>query len=136
MQPFMYFLFCLFWLSVFAMSNALWVFRKALYRIKVLLSLVFCLFIVNSAFTDTQLFLWTDSRSQITGSGNRTADYGGDAHYSCSVADPTGEHFPHKQRPCIENENVTQLKASKLKHCGQTGYHNNKDLRNVQLPQT
>ncbi|XP_037316831.2 OX-2 membrane glycoprotein-like isoform X2 [Pungitius pungitius] len=34
--------------------------------------------------------LFKGCRSQITGYGNKTADYGGDAHYSCSVADTTG----------------------------------------------
>ncbi|KAM8905407.1 nectin-1-like isoform 2-T2 [Spinachia spinachia] len=34
--------------------------------------------------------LFKGSTTQITGYGNRTAEYGGDAHYSCSVADPTG----------------------------------------------
>jgi len=33
------------------------------------------------------------SRSQISGYGSKTAVYGGDAHYSCSVANPTGENF-------------------------------------------
>ncbi|XP_029306120.1 OX-2 membrane glycoprotein-like isoform X2 [Cottoperca gobio] len=34
--------------------------------------------------------LFKASSSQITGSGNTTADYGRDAHYACAVANPTG----------------------------------------------
>ncbi|XP_054480067.1 OX-2 membrane glycoprotein-like [Anoplopoma fimbria] len=35
-------------------------------------------------------FLFKASMSQITGYGNTTAGFGGDAHYSCALANPTG----------------------------------------------
>ncbi|GAA6227617.1 OX-2 membrane glycoprotein-like [Lates japonicus] len=34
--------------------------------------------------------LFKAAASQISGYGNETADYGGDAHYGCAVANPTG----------------------------------------------
>ncbi|XP_040041246.2 OX-2 membrane glycoprotein [Gasterosteus aculeatus] len=61
--------------------------------------------------------LFTDSRSQITGSGNRTADYGGDAHYSCSVADPTGVLQVTWQR--VFNEKFVENLATYSERFGQ-----------------
>lgn len=37
-----------------------------------------------------QLCSFSAAQSQIFGSGNLTADYGGDAYYACAVANPTG----------------------------------------------
>ncbi|KAK9523915.1 hypothetical protein VZT92_017797 [Zoarces viviparus] len=61
--------------------------------------------------------LFKASTSQITGYGNKTADYGGDAHYSCSVADATGVLQVTWQK--LFNEEVIENLATYSKRFGQ-----------------
>ncbi|KAM6892982.1 nectin-3-like [Lycodopsis pacificus] len=61
--------------------------------------------------------LFKASTSQITGYGNKTADYGGDAHYSCSVADATGVLQVTWQK--LSNEEVIENLATYSKRFGQ-----------------
>lgn len=57
------------------------------------------------------------SRSQISGYGSKTAVYGGDAHYSCSVANPTGVIQVTWQR--IFKEEVVENLATYSQRFGQ-----------------
>ncbi|XP_068575633.1 uncharacterized protein [Cebidichthys violaceus] len=61
--------------------------------------------------------LFKASTSQITGYGNKTADYGGEAHYSCAVANPTGVLQVTWQR--LINEEVIENLATYSERFGQ-----------------
>ncbi|XP_041822312.1 OX-2 membrane glycoprotein-like [Chelmon rostratus] len=61
--------------------------------------------------------LFKASSSQITGYGNSTGDYGGDAHYRCTLANPTGVLQVTWQR-LFKDESIENL-ATYSKRFGQ-----------------